>query len=120
MADKTVKVRITGVGAYVKPAGGDRRRPFQHGQEVELDESVAQQLVDDGVAVLAKGTKSQEQEPFDVASASDEDLATWVAKTSIDDVMAAVGDNEDAKARVLAAEQARGNKARATLVERLS
>lgn len=68
----------------------------------------------------ASADAGPDPEPFIVSGASDDDLAAWVAKSSIDEIVSVLGEDADAKARVLAAEKARGKDARLTLTERLA
>lgn len=117
------KIEIIGVGGFIKTEGSDIARPIDHGAKVTVSETVAKQLIADGVAKKAGKADEPEPEPveFDLATASDEAVAAWAAdpKTTIDVVEAAVGSDRKLAGRTLTAEQARGDQARSTLVEKL-
>jgi len=124
------KITIKGVGAFIAVKGSDSPRPIGHGQTVTVDQDLADRLVADGVAVHgdslptepaptslaeAQGTPTPSGPP----PASSPPLSFDVAEGTIDAVMAWVGDDQARREYALAAEQARDDEARKSLVERL-
>lgn len=69
MSGHMVEVEIVGVGAYIAPASGGRRRPYRTGAIVEVTEEVAERLIEDGVARVAG--QSEAEEGHDGADTSD-------------------------------------------------
>lgn len=127
------KVTIIGVGGFVTHGNVDQPRPVGRGAVLDVDQDTADRLVADGVAregehnidpVLAPApstvsTDEDRTDQFDPATAGDDELAAWVEDSTIADIEAAVGDDPAIAQRVLAAEQARGDDQRSTLVQKL-
>lgn len=116
-----VKVKIIGVGGFIKTDGSDIPRPVYTDAVISVDEKLAEQLVADKVAVyLDQANEPEPPAEFDLAAASDEEVSTFIASSTIDEVLAAVGEDADKAARALTAEEARGDQTRSTLVEKLT
>lgn len=67
-----VEVEVVGVGAFIAPATGGRRRPYTKGDVVEVDAEVAENLIAAGVARVAG---EEEEVVEDDGSASSDDAS---------------------------------------------